>query len=179
MDKSDFPRADREDPERPCFIVVHDDGHRFDCMSDAPEWYTILTPEFKRQMMLILGDALRREATGEVEISLLFTSDDAIAKLNKTYRNKSGSTDVLSFPADDDDFLGDIALAYGIMAQQASVMNITLADHALHLILHGTLHLCGHDHQDDEDATVMEELEIEILGHHGIINPYHGGGSIS
>ena len=71
-----------------------------------------------------------------------------------------------------DDFLGDIALGYGVIENQAGEMGISMADHVLHLLVHGTLHLTGHDHIDHDEAEMMEGIEIKILAHHGLANPY-------
>ncbi|MCE2516436.1 MAG: rRNA maturation RNase YbeY [Alphaproteobacteria bacterium] len=175
-----FPADTPDDPDSLSFIIDHDDGHEFDCNVDAGEWRDVLTPEFTTRMAAILGMALAQQKTGATEIALLFTSDDAVAALNQIHRDKSGPTDVLSFPSGEDEFLGDIALAYGVMARQAQDMNIPLADHTLHLVLHGTLHLCGHDHIEEAEAEVMEGLEIDILARHGLTNPYQltdGGAS--
>lgn len=180
MDKSESPLDDDPDPAPApdgfSFCLEHEDGHRFDCRADAPDWEAVLTCEFQRRMTGLLGDALRHHGMSGVEVALLFTDDDALAGLNKTHRNIAEATDVLAFASEDasDDagFLGDIALAYGVMAEQALAMKIERADHTLHLVLHSLLHLCGHDHKDEDAATMMEKLEIDLLCRHGIANPY-------
>ena len=135
-----------------------------------------------------------QKATGEVEhalanprltASLLFTSDDEVHDLNREWRGKDKPTNVLSFPmlereellglAPDGppEMLGDLALAYGTCEREAAEKGIALADHAAHLIVHGLLHLAGHDHVDsDEQAEAMEKLEIEALAKMGIADPY-------
>lgn len=166
-----LPAEALEDPDSSSVIIEHN-GHSFDCAIQALDWVDLLTPQVTAKMGRILSDALDHEDIAPTEIALLFTSDDAVATLNKTHRDKDGATDVLSFPADEDDFLGDIALAFATMKTQAEELDISLEDHVLHLALHGTLHLCGHDHIDDDDAEVMEAIEIKILAKHGIANPY-------
>ena len=69
-------------------------------------------------------------------------------------------------------FLGDIAISYDTCAREAADQGKPLADHITHLIAHATLHLLGYDHIRDQDATLMEGLEVEILGKMGIANPY-------
>ncbi|TDK50598.1 rRNA maturation RNase YbeY [Antarcticimicrobium luteum] len=127
------------------------------------------------------------------EIALLACDDDRIADLNAEFRDKPGPTNVLSWPAEDlaaetpgaspdlpePDFtgeiaLGDIAIAYGTCAREAEAQGKSLADHACHLIVHGLLHLLGYDHIRDPDATLMEALEVEILGRLGLDDPYRG-----
>jgi probable rRNA maturation factor len=116
---------------------------------------------------------------GDVEIALLFTSDDEIAALNRDWRGKSGATNVLSFPADEFPVpageprpLGDIVLAFGTVAHEAAAQGKTLHGHTMHLIVHGFLHLLGHDHLEPGEAYVMESLECRILKELGISNPY-------
>jgi probable rRNA maturation factor len=113
------------------------------------------------------------------ETSVVLTSDAAIAKLNAAWRNKRGPTDVLSFPADDHPrsrgappLLGDIVVAYGVAARDARTMGKPLGDHLAHLMVHGTLHLLGYDHEADNEAERMEALERKILGTLGLPDPY-------
>lgn len=115
------------------------------------------------------------------EISLLGCGDARIAELNASFLDKATPTNVLSWPAFDaeipppDDeplFLGDIALAYETCRAEAEAAGIGLADHAAHLVVHGVLHLLGHDHVADAEAEAMEALETNILASMGIPNPY-------
>jgi len=125
------------------------------------------------------------------EISILASDDAAIAGLNADFRGKPSPTNVLSWPAQDlaaqtdgaspapprpDPFgeieLGDIALAYETCAREAAAGAKPLADHVTHLVVHGLLHLLGYDHIRDHDATLMEGLEITILGKLGLDDPY-------
>jgi probable rRNA maturation factor len=106
-------------------------------------------------------------------------ADDAfIETLNLKYRGKQKPTNVLSFPAQDPDDpvstheLGDIVLAYETIATEAKDQHKTIAHHVQHLIIHGFLHLMGYDHEVEEEATVMEGLEIQLLEKLGIANPY-------
>ena len=68
--------------------------------------------------------------------------------------------------------LGDIILAYGVCEAEAAEKNIPVADHAAHLVIHGMLHLLGHDHIDDDEAEAMEALEVKALASIGLGNPY-------
>lgn len=119
--------------------------------------------------------------------SVLFTSDAEVRQLNADWRGKDKPTNVLSFPmlerADllalaekgPPQFLGDIALAHETCAREAAERGIGLADHAAHLLVHGFLHLAGHDHETaPEDAAAMEALEIKALALLGLGNPYEG-----
>lgn len=123
---------------------------------------------------------------GEWQISVLACDDARIAELNQDFRDKAKATNVLSWPSEErgalaeggtpvppeDTELGDIAIAYETCRSEAEAAGIPLAQHATHLMVHAVLHLLGYDHIRDEDATLMEQLEIEILGKLGVPNPY-------
>ena len=108
------------------------------------------------------------------EVSVLLTGNDNIQTLNKDWRGKDKPTDVLSFPSDpmDHPFLGDIALAFGVTQMDAKDRALDLAQHLSHLLIHGLLHLLGHDHKDDTEAAEMESLEIAALASLGWPDPY-------
>ena len=124
------------------------------------------------------------EAERAVEISVTLTGDDEVRALNAKWRGKDKPTNVLSFPmADERDFgranlaqsellLGDIVLARGICESEAAEKEISVEHHALHLVVHGTLHLLGYDHHDERDAADMETREVRALKRLGIANPY-------
>ena len=124
-------------------------------------------------------------AHDRLTMSVLFTSDEQVHELNKEWRGKDKPTNVLSFPmlerehlleleeGGPPEMLGDIALAYETCAREAAEKGISLADHTTHLLIHGFLHLAGHDHVDsDEQAAAMEKLEIEALAKLGVADPY-------
>jgi probable rRNA maturation factor len=119
-----------------------------------------------------------------VEISVTLTGDDQVRALNAHWRGKDKPTNVLSFPmADDIDLaraeadgpellLGDIILARGVCVAEAAEKGVPLEQHAAHLVVHGTLHLLGYDHQDDAQASDMEAREVRALKRLDIANPY-------
>lgn len=125
-------------------------------------------------------------ADAAVEISLLFSCDDTIQRLNKNYRDQDKATNVLSFPdtritaaALDESLvlgeaviLGDIILARETVFAEAKTERKSIADHLSHLLVHGILHLAGYDHIEDDEAQIMESFEIEILSGLNISNPY-------
>ena len=121
-----------------------------------------------------------------VEVSVKFTDDDEVKALNTGYRGKEKPTNVLSFPMVDGDLLesigsadggevllGDIVLAHGVCAAEAADKGIPVEAHAAHLVVHGTLHLLGYDHETgEEDAEAMEAVERTALAALGIADPY-------
>lgn len=118
-------------------------------------------------------------ATGHGEISLKFTSDEEVQALNRTWRGKDKATNVLSFPMAegpdlaDAHLLGDVVLAWGVCAGEAAARQLDVEAHAAHLIVHGTLHLLGYDHETDEaGAEDMEATERRALAAIGIADPY-------
>jgi probable rRNA maturation factor len=124
------------------------------------------------------------EADRPVEISITLTGNDEVRALNARWRDKDKPTNVLSFPmADERDLtranlaqsellLGDIVLARGVCEVEAAEKGVAVEDHAIHLVVHGTLHLLGYDHHDDRGAADMEAREVRALKRLGIANPY-------
>ena len=176
------PIDDDTEPDSLGFALTNTQGmvidvviHHHQNQNQNHKWLDVFTPALKDKCTVIIADALRQEGREASTVAVLLTDDDTIAQLNKNYKAQNKPTDVLSFPNHDEDgFLGDIALAYGFIARQASALKIPLSDHVLHLMLHGVLHLSGHDHTHHHDAVHMEKIEIDILAKHGIPNPYAG-----
>lgn len=121
-----------------------------------------------------------------IEVSVRLTSDEEVRVLNRDYRQKDKPTNVLSFPmiqpdllgavtANSDDgevLLGDIVLAHGVCVAEAAERGVSVADHAQHLIVHGMLHLLGHDHMNDAEAEAMEGIERDAMAALGLHDPY-------
>ena len=108
------------------------------------------------------------------DLVVLLANDAEVEDLNRRFRGKASPTNVLAFPAPRSGFghLGDIAVALGVCEAEARAQNKALADHVQHLVVHGVLHLLGYDHQDDDQADVMESREREVLGKLGVPDPY-------
>jgi len=124
------------------------------------------------------------QAERPVELSVRLTGDDEVRALNSEWRGKDKPTNVLSFPmAHEDDLiattvvdqellLGDIVLARGVCEREAAEKDIPVERHATHLVVHGTLHLLGYDHHEDDQAEDMEQREVRALARLGIDDPY-------
>ena len=118
------------------------------------------------------------------EISVRLTGNEQVQALNAQWRGKDQPTNVLSFPmlgeqdlqvanvAAQELLLGDIVLAHGVCETEARDKGISVEQHATHLLVHGTLHLLGYDHHEDQEAQDMEAREIKALRRLGIANPY-------
>jgi rRNA maturation RNase YbeY len=111
--------------------------------------------------------ALKVAPSGEADVTVAFVSDRAMRELNRMWRKKRGTTDVLSFPSGQDELdnpdglnLGDIAISVEQAARQAEEHEMTLDEEISQLILHGVLHLCGYDHESDNGE--MDRLELRL-----------------
>jgi probable rRNA maturation factor len=124
------------------------------------------------------ADSDKRKAT---EVTIRLVDKLEMTDLNHVYRGKSGTTNVLSFPAElppelieelEMGLLGDIVICHSVVTHEAKLQQKTVTDHYAHMVTHGVLHLCGYDHEEDVSASQMECLEIKILAANGINNPY-------
>jgi probable rRNA maturation factor len=140
---------------------------------------------------------------GEVEMSLMFVDSDSIAELNQRFLGRSGPTDVLAFPIDEEppdsgrspdsggprpgwiasepeelpQLLGDVVICPEVAAANAPNHAGNVEDEMALLVVHGILHLCGYDHEDDTEAEAMEAREKELLSrHHRPADPPAGEG---
>ncbi|MEM8695511.1 MAG: rRNA maturation RNase YbeY [Pseudomonadota bacterium] len=156
-----------------------------DAWADGTDWAVLaLKAVTEAALQTPYGDLVNDAAM--VEISIKLTDDTEVQRLNAAYREKDQATNVLSFPmvqadmldtlANSDDgevLLGDIVLAHGVCIREAQDKSVSIADHATHLIVHGTLHLLGYDHETGEaEADAMEAMERTALAALGIADPY-------
>ncbi|MEP0522000.1 MAG: rRNA maturation RNase YbeY [Hyphomicrobiales bacterium] len=115
-----------------------------------------------------------------VQAAVLLTDDTRLFELNAQFRNQQKATNVLSFPSGDNEpdpdtgniYLGDIAISFDTVSKEAEEANKPLKNHLMHMFVHGVLHLSGYDHETDQEADEMEQLETEILKEFGVPDPY-------
>src|SRR6478752_9054581 len=126
-------------------------------------------------------DLVTKDKPYTFEVSVVFTNDEEIQKLNSLYRSKNTPTNVLSFPSGQFSKgqpsqshpipLGDVVLALETIEKEAASQGKSFHDHLVHLLIHGFLHLFGLDHETEKEAEEMEKREIAYLKHFGIDNP--------
>jgi len=128
--------------------------------------------------------ASQRTGAARTELTVVLANDAAVHALNREWRGKDAPTNVLAFPACTPQeiaadaqsgmplLLGDVVLALETCVAEADAAGIAAADHVAHLVVHGVLHLFGHDHGTDPEAERMEALEVAVLASMGISNPY-------
>ena len=129
---------------------------------DLENWFKLTINEIKT-------------STGSVSIK--FLGKEEMQSLNKKFRGKDHPTNVLAFPIDnsldlDTDSLGDIAICHEVILKEAKEQNKEVCDHMAHIFIHGVLHLLGHDHHQEAQAQIMENLEKSILAKIGVADPY-------
>jgi probable rRNA maturation factor len=122
-------------------------------------------------------DAVLLDETENSEIVIRIVDEAEMIQFNEQYRDKKGTTNILSFPFEvpegiESDLLGDLLVCAPVVEQESNQQNKELEHHWAHLIIHGVLHLLDYNHIEDSDAEEMEVLEIGILSKIKIINPY-------
>ena len=138
-------------------------------------WKGLPAPRsFRAWIELALRGAKCRRAA---EIHVLIADAVSARALNRDFRGKDYATNVLSFPTEwppgvNSPLIGDLAICAPVVAREASEQGKRLRDHYAHMVMHGTLHLLGYDHIDDEEAEEMEGLERQLLAELGYPDPY-------
>jgi len=159
-----------------------------DITVESPAWETIQTDweSLIRTSAQKTFEKLGFQNNG-VELSIVLADDPFIQDLNKQYRDKDSPTNVLSFPQFEPEELetlegtiplGDMIFAFETIAREAGEQEKSFTDHTTHLIVHSILHLLGYDHEEEEAAEEMENLEVSILCEMGVKNPYESDGQI-
>lgn len=159
-------------------------SHTIEVTVEAQTWLSAVTDPVdivKRSVATVL-DHHASVLPVPVEVSVLLADDQRIQALNRAWRSKDQPTNVLAFPAREPGEpwpgwtepvpLGDVAVALETALREAAAEGKAPTAHLAHLVVHGALHLLGHDHQSDEEAERMEALEAAILARLGVPDPY-------
>ena len=188
------------EPDSPgCDDILYSDwvsaaGATVEASINTKIWPDPLVAGFQQSALTMLDDILSElastkvnaKASAKVSVSLWLCDEAQMRQLNQQHRQIDKPTNVLSFPAydmagdmagqqidgDAPALLGDIVIAAETVMREADDMQMPVADHLIHLFVHGMLHLFGHDHIDDELAETMETLEVKFLANIGVPNPY-------
>ena len=125
----------------------------------------------------IVSTILDQEKMSDCVINLRLLNDKEMRKLNMQFRQKDKTTNVLSFPNDDISVkqtknIGDIAISVEYVKAEAKKEGKTFDDHIIHMLAHGVYHILGYDHENNENAMIMENKEIQTLKKINISNPY-------
>ena len=125
----------------------------------------------------IVSTILDQEKMSDCVINLRLLNDKQMKKLNMQFRQKDKTTNVLSFPNDDISVtqtknIGDIAISVEYVKAEAKKEGKTFDDHIIHMLAHGVYHILGYDHENNENAVIMENKEIQTLKKINISNPY-------
>ena len=143
-------------------------------------WDEIYINDFDEKLNKILNEIFKQIGfvynNSKILISISFSGDKKIMELNSCFRKKKSATNVLSFTSNSNFnntlFLGDIIFSIETILKEAKRDNKTVENHLIHLFIHAVLHLLGYDHETEEQAKIMESLEIQILSNLQIDNPY-------
>jgi len=140
---------------------------------------TLQFPDKRLQKQLpkeLIKKTVKAALFAPAEFTIRFVDALEAKALNLDFRAKNYATNVLTFAytedVDAEVTLADIILCTDVLQQEAAAQKKSVVDHTLHLIVHGVLHAQGYDHENDEDAQEMEELEADILATLGVANPY-------
>jgi len=144
-------------------------------------WDEILINGFHEKLNKILNEIYEQIGfvynNSKTSISISFSDDKKIMELNSCFRKKNSATNVLAFPSNhklnNTLFLGDIIFSIETILKEAKKDNKTVENHLIHLFVHAILHLLGYEHETEEQAKIMENLEIKILSNLQIYNPYN------
>lgn len=137
-------------------------------------FFTPTLADFTQWINLV---ALQETVILPAEVSITIVDKNESQQLNHDYRGKNNPTNVLSFPMDNIEnmrpvILGDLVFCAPVVEEEATQQNKNLLAHWAHLTIHGTLHLLGYDHIEEDEAVLMEQKEITLLAHLGYANPY-------
>jgi probable rRNA maturation factor len=188
MDDTQLEPDSPGDPETEALFWKTASGNGIEVSHDPDFWPEESLDQFAQISVKLLDHIDGIFALDGILVGLLLCGDDRIRQLNSQFRGRNRATNVLSFPQLGDDlfgndalaktdqiiqpFFGEIAIARETVMAQADELGIEINDHLAHLFVHGVMHLLGYGHENDQEATEMEALEVSILAALSIANPY-------
>ena len=136
-----------------------------------------ISDSLEEKLNKALSYIFKEEGITDSSINLKILTDEDIKELNKKFRNKNTTTNVLSFSNEDvsksiTGNLGDIAISYEFVKRESKEHKKNFDDHMIHMLVHGVYHILGFDHENDEMADIMENKEVKLLKKLDIKNPY-------
>ena len=136
-----------------------------------------ISDSLEEKLNKALSYIFKEEGITDSSINLKILTDEDIKELNKKFRNKNTTTNVLSFSNEDvsksiTGNLGDIAISYEFVKKESKEHKKNFDDHMIHMLVHGVYHILGFDHENDEMADIMEIKEVKLLKKLDIKNPY-------
>lgn len=147
-------------------------GHQLEHNITLADWQSHLTPELEICVCTLIDKLSTTLTTDTLHLSICWTDNLHIKALNAEFRSQDKPTNILSFPSDEDEHIGDLVLGYEVILDEAEKLKIPMQNHLAHLLLHGILHLLGYDHIEEDEADIMEGLEAKLLADVNIENPY-------
>ena len=165
------------------YKILNDSFYTIEANIDTDLWCEDLVNSFEKKLYKILkefpDEVINITPEGKILISIMFSGDKKVMELNSQFRKINKPTNVLSFPSSTNTstnfknvFLGDIIFSIETIISEAKENNKSTVDHLIHLFIHGVLHLLGYDHETEDEARMMEDVEICILNKLSIANPY-------
>lgn len=147
-------------------------GHQLEHKVMHSCWREHLASALEHKVCAIIDTLAEKLELDKFELSICWTDDPHVHRLNAQYRGQDKPTNILSFPDQDGSYIGDLMLGFETIQKEAQSLDLSLQHHLTHLLVHGILHLLGYDHIEDKEAEEMEKLEIALLSSVGIENPY-------
>lgn len=137
---------------------------------------TFIIPDYKFLFKIIINIPFFQKFN-KVFINILFCDEDKAIYYNSKFRNKNYATNILSFCLNDsisskNELIGDLVICPKIIEKESKEQGKSIKEHYAHIIIHGILHLIGFDHKNDNDAIIMESIEIKLMQYLGYNNPY-------
>ena len=165
------------------YKIWNDSFYTIEANIDTDLWCRDLVNSFEKKINKIFkefpDEIINITPEDKILISIMFSGDKKVMELNSQFRKINKPTNVLSFPSSTDTstnfknvFLGDIIFSLETIISESKANNKSTIDHLIHLFIHGLLHLLGYDHKTEDEARMMEDLEICILNKLSIANPY-------